>query len=212
MTELLSSCDEARKRQRLREERKKVLKICVNKLQMIQDPESYLCRSVLINNTLKTIQQENRQYLRQRARLKRQKDRVEEEDEPEIKKKCFDEEEEDEENTNDALNLNDIKSPLSSSYYDVDSYSTDVMEDVVFSDNIDNATVDVVSEDEHCHSTISASMNISISPVVREESDDKDDLSEEEFSNNNESCRTSNKHQSDKFTDSVIHNKSIESC
>ena len=90
MTELLSSCDEARKRQRLREERKKILKICVNKLQMIQDPESYLCRSVLINNTLKTIQQENRQYLRQRARLKRQKDRVEEEDEPEIKKKCFD--------------------------------------------------------------------------------------------------------------------------
>ena len=121
MTEHLTGFDEARRRQRLREERKKILRICVNKLQMIQDPESYLCRSVLINNTLKSIQQENRQTVRQRARLKRQKERIEEEDEPEVKKKSLHDAEEF--ITEDLI---DIKSPLSTSYFDVDSYSTNV--------------------------------------------------------------------------------------
>lgn len=39
-----------------KEERKKILKMCVKKLRSIDDPETFLCRSVLINNTLKQIQ------------------------------------------------------------------------------------------------------------------------------------------------------------
>ena len=34
-------------------ERKRLLKLCVRKLQGIEDPETFLCRSVLINNTLR---------------------------------------------------------------------------------------------------------------------------------------------------------------
>ena len=62
------------------EERKRVLKICVSKLQTIHDPEAFLCRSVLINNTLRQIQEEHRQGQR-RARLKRSRHVVEEEEE-----------------------------------------------------------------------------------------------------------------------------------
>ena len=61
------------------EERKRVLKICVSKLQTIHDPEAFLCRSVLINNTLRQIQEEHRQGQR-RARLKRSRHVVEEEE------------------------------------------------------------------------------------------------------------------------------------
>ena len=43
-----------------KEERKKVLRISVNKLKAIEDPESTLCRSVLINNTMKRLQNEVR--------------------------------------------------------------------------------------------------------------------------------------------------------
>ena len=69
------SIDDARqtKRQKLRDERKRILKICINKLQRIQDPESVLCRSVLINNTLRSIQEEHKQSQR-RVKLKRQKE------------------------------------------------------------------------------------------------------------------------------------------
>ena len=63
------------------EERKRVLKICVSKLQTIHDPEAFLCRSVLINNTLRQIQEEHRQVGQRRARLKRARHVVEEEEE-----------------------------------------------------------------------------------------------------------------------------------
>ncbi|GLV37372.1 uncharacterized protein CBL_10661 [Carabus blaptoides fortunei] len=43
---------------RQKEERRKVLKISVNKLRKIEDPEASLCRSVLINNTMKRLQKE----------------------------------------------------------------------------------------------------------------------------------------------------------
>ncbi|GFG36106.1 hypothetical protein Cfor_08077, partial [Coptotermes formosanus] len=46
---------------RLKEERRKVLKISVNKLKKIEDPESSLRRSVLINNTVKRLQKEARE-------------------------------------------------------------------------------------------------------------------------------------------------------
>ena len=47
-------------RYRFKEERKKVLKMSVRKLKQIEDPETFLCRSVLINNTMKRIQAEIR--------------------------------------------------------------------------------------------------------------------------------------------------------
>ncbi|KAL1138880.1 hypothetical protein AAG570_008942 [Ranatra chinensis] len=46
---------------RQKEERRKVLKISVNKLKKIEDPESSLRRSVLINNTMKRLQREARE-------------------------------------------------------------------------------------------------------------------------------------------------------
>jgi len=45
----------------VREERKKVLKMSVRKLRQIEDPETSLCRSVLINNTMRRIQYEMRE-------------------------------------------------------------------------------------------------------------------------------------------------------
>ena len=44
-----------------KEERKRVLKLCVKKLRSIEDPEAFLSRSVLINNTLKRLQSEVRE-------------------------------------------------------------------------------------------------------------------------------------------------------
>ena len=46
---------------RMKEERKRVLKMSVRKLKAIDDPEVILCRSVLINNTLKRLQGEVRE-------------------------------------------------------------------------------------------------------------------------------------------------------
>lgn len=46
---------------RMKEERKKVLKMSVRKLKAIEDPEMFLCRSVLINNTMKRIQNDVRE-------------------------------------------------------------------------------------------------------------------------------------------------------
>ena len=46
---------------RLKEERRKVLKISISKLKKIEDPESSLRRSVLINNTMKRLQREARE-------------------------------------------------------------------------------------------------------------------------------------------------------
>ncbi|KAF4525216.1 hypothetical protein B566_EDAN012894, partial [Ephemera danica] len=51
---------------RLKEERRKVLKISIGKLKRIEDPESSLCRSVLINNTMKRLQREAREEKLQR--------------------------------------------------------------------------------------------------------------------------------------------------
>ena len=70
---LITGDDIHTRRQKLHEERKRILKICINKLQSIQDPESILCRSVLINNTLRAIQEEHKEY-QKRVKLKRQKD------------------------------------------------------------------------------------------------------------------------------------------
>lgn len=54
---------------RLKEERRKVLKISVNKLKKIEDPESSLRRSVLINNTVKKLQKEAREEKSQKQQI-----------------------------------------------------------------------------------------------------------------------------------------------
>ncbi|PSN35114.1 hypothetical protein C0J52_25955 [Blattella germanica] len=54
---------------RLKEERRKVLKISINKLKKIEDPESFLRRSVLINNTMKRLQKEAREEKLQKQQL-----------------------------------------------------------------------------------------------------------------------------------------------
>ncbi|KAK3908050.1 SERTA domain-containing protein 4 [Frankliniella fusca] len=46
---------------RLKEERRRMLKLSVNKLRRIEDPESSLRRSVLINNTVRRLQREQRE-------------------------------------------------------------------------------------------------------------------------------------------------------
>lgn len=48
-------------RYRAREERRKMLKISAGKLSRIEDPEASLCRSVLINNTLRRLRKETPQ-------------------------------------------------------------------------------------------------------------------------------------------------------
>ena len=48
---------------REREKRKRILKMCVQKLRDIDDPETVLCRAVLINNTFKTLKYAQRRLL-----------------------------------------------------------------------------------------------------------------------------------------------------
>ena len=55
-------------RYRFKEERKKVLKMSVRKLKQIEDPETFLCRSVLINNTMKRIQADIREEKSNKSR------------------------------------------------------------------------------------------------------------------------------------------------
>lgn len=54
---------------RQKEERRKVLKISISKLKKIEDPEASLCRSVLINNTMKRLQKEARDEKIQKQQL-----------------------------------------------------------------------------------------------------------------------------------------------
>lgn len=54
---------------RQKEERRKVLKISCSKLKKIDDPEVSLCRSVLINNTMKRLQLEVREEKLQKQKL-----------------------------------------------------------------------------------------------------------------------------------------------
>lgn len=54
---------------RQKEERRKVLKLSMNKLKRIEDPESSLRRSVLINNTVKRLQREAREEKSQKNQI-----------------------------------------------------------------------------------------------------------------------------------------------
>lgn len=54
---------------RQKEERRKVLKLSMNKLKRIEDPESSLRRSVLINNTVKRLQREAKEEKSQKSQI-----------------------------------------------------------------------------------------------------------------------------------------------
>ena len=120
------------KRQRQKEERKQVLRICVNKLQKIQDPESFLCKSVLINNTFRNIQLAHREAQR-KARLKREREENDNEGDSDAKKLCFvvQIEEEVTDTFAEEIVIDHENNHLSSSYYNVNSYNTDSLEDVI---------------------------------------------------------------------------------
>ena len=77
-------------RDREREKRKKILKMCVQKLRDIDDPETVLCRAVLINNTFKTLKYAYRRVLKPDPEPPQIKD-------PEAEESDNEEEDEDEE-------------------------------------------------------------------------------------------------------------------
>jgi len=87
----------SRLRDRHRDQRKRIIKMCVKKLRDIDDPETVLCRAVLINNTFRTLKTAQRQLLRKSRRRTEQQDSSEEEEEEEE-----DEEEEEEEEVQDV--------------------------------------------------------------------------------------------------------------
>lgn len=85
---------------RQKEERRKVLKISINKLKKIEDPESSLRRSVLINNTMKRLQREAREEKMQKQQSISSS-----------YSRCFASDFlKDDENTNDSVNVQPIRS------------------------------------------------------------------------------------------------------
>ena len=151
--ELINGDDSQPSRHRLRDERKRILKICINKLQRIQDPESVLCRSVLINNTLRSIQEEHRES-QKKVRLKRQKESYCEEFDS--KRMCLEEPvREEEEDADDEEDIEaddvtgDVTSPLCAAYYDVQTYQEDTLDDVILCDQTDTSNdIDVWCDEE----------------------------------------------------------------
>ena len=88
-------------------ERKRMVKLCIRKLQNIDDPETFLCRSVLINNTLKNLQ-----IIQKEAKLRKMK--LETED----NLKSIDQAES-EYSTEEILNDIDMPAPLSPTLEDI---------------------------------------------------------------------------------------------
>jgi len=151
------------------EERKRVLKICVSKLQTIHDPEAFLCRSVLINNTLRQIQEEHRQGQR-RARLKRSRHVVEEEEEEGVddrgvrisvdnldgaegegasKRFCSElQQVEAEPEKVDCLISSKEGCPMSTAYYEDGIYKEEVLQKTMCSDSLDEDGDEVDEEDD----------------------------------------------------------------
>lgn len=67
-------------RDRHRDQRKKIIKMCVQKLRDIDDPETVLCRAVLINNTFRTLKTAQRQLLKNARRRIEEPESSEEEE------------------------------------------------------------------------------------------------------------------------------------
>ena len=205
-TDLLDSNNS--KKQKLKEERKKILKICVNKLQMIQDPESYLCKSVLINNTLKSIQQQHRDLQHSRIKLKRQKNTFS--DEIENKKMCLEEKKEE---------------------FDIDEKDFPIHRNMTH-DTVTHQAQDNTFNDEILFDNTSKSTHVDawFDEVVRDNCDSQDqntrtvdisiqcvDNSEENSGDNGEYCDNSNLcsdnftsiSYTQKFSESLIHSNTI---
>ena len=105
-------------REKEREKRKKILKMCVQKLRDIDDPETVLCRAVLINNTFKTLKYTYRHMFRPEPVA-----------EPVYEAESDDNEEEDNEeedaSTDESSNSEDEGVPASSSDNDSDIDNTE---------------------------------------------------------------------------------------
>lgn len=82
-------------RDKQREQRKKILKMCVQKLRDIDDPETVLCRAVLINNTFKTLKYAQRRMQLKKSEIKRRAAIEEEDTHEDDKEERVDEDDED---------------------------------------------------------------------------------------------------------------------
>lgn len=96
-------------------ERKRMVKLCIRKLQNIDDPETFLCRSVLINNTLKNLQ-----IIQKEAKLRKMRESLEANPllETEDNLKSIDQAES-EYSTEEILNDIDMPAPLSPTLEDI---------------------------------------------------------------------------------------------
>ena len=156
------------KRQKIREERKRVARLCVSKLQNIHDPESFLCKSVLINNTLRNIQLQHRESLK-RTRLHRQ-NFPKDHHEFEAKRQCLD---------GGTIGLEgqlgeEVEHSLCNSYYDVSS---------------GDSGSDVILCDTFSETDISSTVDISITTTTSSLGDiEEESLADENLNNNNSDC------------------------
>ena len=98
-------------RDKEREKRRKILKMCVQKLRDIDDPETVLCRAVLINNTFKTLKYAYRKVFRPEPE---QVHHVEQEEEDSDNGE-EEEEQEDNVSSDESSNSDDESVPASSS-------------------------------------------------------------------------------------------------
>merc|ERR1711874_771748 len=91
-------------RDREREKRRKILKMCVQKLRDIDDPETVLCRAVLINNTFKSLKYAYRRVLKSDPPPVQLKD-------PEAEESDNEEEDEDEVGRSDGEEADEVVMP-----------------------------------------------------------------------------------------------------
>lgn len=122
-----------RDKEREREKRKKILKMCVQKLRDIDDPETVLCRAVLINNTFKTLKYTHRHIYRP-------------EPEAEPVYEAASDEESEEETTEDQDDDDDDVSSDESSNSDDESVPTSSSDNESDIDN-DNSSVPILPQD-----------------------------------------------------------------
>ena len=158
------------KRQKIREERKRVARICVSKLQNIHDPESYLCKSVLINNTLRNIQLQHRESLK-RTRLHRE-NFPKDQDDFEAKRQCLEGGTMEGQLGEDVI-VEDVGHSLCNSYYNVSP-----------GDRGD----DVILCDTFSQTDISSTVDISLTTTTTTTTNSLGDIEEESLNNNNSDC------------------------
>jgi len=103
-------------RDKQREKRRKILKMCVKKLRDIDDPETVLCRAVLINNTFKTLKYAYRKVFRPDPQPEQvHVQQMEEEEEDSDNEEEDDEDHEENISSDESSNSDDESVPASSS-------------------------------------------------------------------------------------------------